>query len=346
MVCVGGVALYAGKELIDLLIARRQAQGWFELDERELWYDMAADTWFVASGVGKAAAAHAVHRWGLVAFGVALLTFYALGRIFLPAKRSLDRAGLPYMFRLCNFPQTDGVKTDNTKRIRAFITNDKIDGRCASPAVLIQGLRGTGKSTLAIGIGTEVALHKKNGEYGRALYLSAFSLFERGAAKGVGEPSAVKRRTRRLVGTGDPWSIECADVLIIDDVDSDNCIYGGVTPAEILGRLMKEKDLCDRLRRKRTVWVTGTSEFGSETADHGWVAWHKALSDFYGCTVDETRTAGDRDDMAREPIPVIWLTRPLVQESAGPQGGQDVCERGVATAAGGRADPGKSDDVQ
>ncbi len=107
--------------------------------------------------------------------------------------------------------------------------------------------------------------------------------------------------------------MECADVLIIDDVDSNNCIYGGVKPQEILRRLTKQADLCKLLKSRRTVWVTGMVQFERETADHGWVAWHKALSNFYDCTIDKTKNGGKPEDIvAREPIPVIWLKQPLV----------------------------------
>ena len=312
-VCAAGVVLYAGKEFLDLLIAKKQAEGLFTLSKRELWRDMAADTWFVASGVGMAAAAHAVHWWGLVAFGVALLAFLALRAIFVPAKKSLDRTGLPYMFRLCNFPKASHIKLHNASRIRAFITREKTNGHEPSDAILIQGCRGTGKTTLAVGMGTEVALYKRRGGYGRCRYVTAFSLFEHGARKAVGEASPVKRRTRRMLGTDDPWSLKCAEVLIIDDVDSDNGVYGGVTPAEILKKLKAQKELWKLLRCKKTVWVTGTGEFENEKADHSWRAWQKALSEFYDFEIDNTKTScAAADIFARESIPVIWLQKSLV----------------------------------
>lgn len=218
--CAVVAALYAAKEIADLVVAKRQAQGWFDLDLGELWCDMATDTCFVILGVAMAAAAHVMHYYGLIAFVVSVAAFFVLRSVFLPAKKSLDRTGLPYMFRLCNFPQSSGVKTHNGSRIRAFVENREIDDYEPSPAILIQGYRATGKSTLAFAIGTEVALHKTNGRYGRARYLTAFALFERDAREGDGEASQLERRMSKFFGTGDPWKLECADVLIIDDVDS------------------------------------------------------------------------------------------------------------------------------
>ena len=325
-VCALGVALYAGKEIIDLAIANRQAQRLFGLNNRELWSDMAADTWFVASGVGMAAAAHALQWWGLAAFGAALLGFVVLWFVFVPAKKSLDRTGLPYMFRLCNFPKSSGINPENVKRIRAFVTDKDLDGFPPSPAILIQGYRGTGKTTLAVGIGTDVALQKRYGGYGRCRYLTAFSLFEHGVKNAEGKGSPVDRRTRRLLGTGDPWSLKCAEVLIVDDVDSDNGVYGGMTPAEILEKLKAHKDVRSLLRCKKTVWVTGTGQFENDEAEHSWRAWHKALCEFYECDIDAKRTdCNPADTVAREPIPVIWLKNPLVKESAARRDG--TCQR-------------------
>lgn len=315
--CAVVVALYAAKEFADLVVAKRQAQGWLDLHLGELWRDMATDTWFVTSGVAMAAAAHVMHYYGLIAFVVSVAAFFVLRSVFLPAKKSLDRAGLPYMFRLCNFPQSSGFKAHNGSRIRAFIENREIDCYTPSPAILIQGYRATGKSTLAIAIGTEVALHKTNGRYGRARYLTAFALFERDAREGNGKASQLERRMSRFFGAGDPWKLDCADVLIIDDVDSDNGVYGSLKTQQILDKLKEQPDLCKLLRSKRTVWVTGTSQFNDDCAERGWTAWHKALCTFYGCEIQDTGCSDiPTAIVAREPIPVIWLQQPLVEEAS------------------------------
>lgn len=315
VVCSAFVVLYAFKEFIDLRIAKKQAKGGpFELNKGELLCDMAADTWFVASGVSMAAAAHFVYWWGLVAFCVAFLAFFALRATFVPARKSLDRAGLPYMFRLCNFPETGAISCDDVKRIRAFVAGKSFGGHPSSPAILVRGDRGTGKTTLAVGIGTEVALHKKKGSYLRYRYLTAFSLFERDGKLDTSGTPLVERRIRRLLGTGDPWSLECAEVLIIDDVDSKNGILGGLKSAQILDKLRAQADICKLLRCKRTVWVVGTtSQYAGDTADHGWCAWHEALSEFYCCNSHSEWTGGKaQDGGAHKRIPVIWLKKPLV----------------------------------
>ena len=314
LACGAGVMIYLGKEIIDLAIAKRQAQrGLFNLNQRELWCDMVADTWFVASGVGMVAAAHSVNWWGLVAFGIAVLMFWLLARKFVPAKKSLDRAGLPYMFRLCNFPKTEGFNEHNIHRIQAFIRDKPINCFEPSKAILIQGHRGTGKSALAVGIATEVALQKRHGKYGRSRYFTAFSLFEQGIGTVRSQAAPVKRRIRRLLGTGDPWSENCAELLVIDDVDSDNGVYGAKTPAQILAELKKNPQLCQILKQKKTVWVTGTGQFGNLCASHGWIAWHDALCAFYNCGIQPQRTGcGPAEIQAREPIPVIWLQERLV----------------------------------
>lgn len=309
--CAILILLYAVKEYIDLLIAKRQAnKGLFPLEKRELRLDMAADTWFVGSGVSVAAAAHVTPWYGLIAAIVAIAAFVRLRKVFLPAKESLDRAALPFMFRLCNFPKTTGVKQCNAWRVRAFITGKTIKGYCPSPAVLIQGYRGTGKTTLAVGIGSEIALYKKNGRYGRSLYLTAFNLFDRAGLNSADYPAKLLRWKPRFLGSGDSWSLECAEVLIIDDVDSDLCAGG--TAKEILNKIRSRPHLCELLKEKKTVWVTGSTKLKDDTAGNGWSEWLKALTDLYGCTIDNAQT-GDTPEaiMKREPIPVIWLRQPI-----------------------------------
>ena len=313
ILCATCVVAYAAKEFLDLKIAKHQAEDLFELNMRELWEDMAADTWFVGSGVITGAAAHANPYYAVIAFFLSALAFTVLRSVFLPAKRSIDRAALPYMFRLCNFPGTCGVNKTNVTRIEAFIAGKNIGGFDDSQAILIQGYRGTGKTTLAVGIGSEIALRrKKNHGYGRVLYMTAFNLFERGTPERRGKKRSIKRWTPRILGSGDPWTLECTDVLIIDDVDSDNDVYGGSSPSEIMEKLQAQRGLCKLLKSKKTVWVTGSSEFECEKAAHGWSAWLEALSKFYGEEVDKTRNGGKPEDVkTREPIPVIWLRQPL-----------------------------------
>ncbi len=311
--CAILILVYAAKEYIDLLIAKRQAnKGLFPLEKRELWYDMAADTWFVGSGVGVAAVAHVTPWYGLIAAIAAIAAFVMLREVFLPAKESLDKAALPFMYRLCNFPKTIDVKQCNIWRLRAFITGETIEGYRPSRAVLIQGYRGTGKTTLAVGIGSEIALNKRNGGYGRSLYLTAFNLFDRTGLNSTDDPAKLLRWKPRFLGSGDPWSLECAEVLIIDDVDSDLCTGG--TAIEILEKIRGRRDLCKLLKEKKTVWVTGSTKFKDDKAGNGWFEWLKALSEFYGYTIDTTGKPTDDTPeaiMKCEPIPVIWLRQPI-----------------------------------
>ena len=201
--------------------------------------------------------------------------------------------------------------------IHAFIANETVGEFEASPVVLIQGYRGTGKTALAAGIGTEFALRKqRDGRYGRTLYVTAFSLFEATAlnrgADPTGAPRRLHRRKLQHLGAGDPWRPDCAEMLIIDDVYSDDGAYGGGTPAEILDDIRRRPELCRLLLSRKTVWVTGTSEFATCGAAHGWKAWHDALAEFYGLPVaaDGTRESGS-GGQPRESLPVIWLRQPI-----------------------------------
>ncbi len=313
------IVVYAGKEVVDLLIARRQAQGLFPYDEKELRLDMAADTWFVTSGALTALAAYADPLAGCIMAVVAVVAFLVIRRWFLPAKASLDRAALPYVYRLANFPRTDGVHRYNADRIQAFISGKPVGGFDPPPAVLIQGYRGTGKSTLGIGIASEVAVARSpaTGACGRSLYFTAFNLFEPSAPGSDAGAKVILRRKPRELGSGDPWSIEDAEVLVIDDVDSDNPLYCGGTPSQVISHMRAERpDVLGLVSKRKSVWITGSTRFTEEDDPRGWKAWLAALASLYGCSIDESRV-GDTpaDIMAREPIPVVWLCQPLDVET-------------------------------
>ena len=309
------VALYAVKEWIDLQIAERQAQGLFDFDRGELRADMAADAGFVAMGAATAAAAFAAPDLGLAAGLATVAAFLVIRRRFLPAKASLDRAGLPCVFRLANFPRTEGVHLHNARRIEAFLRRRPVAGFAPPPAVLIQGYRGTGKSTLGVGIASEAAvgIDPDTGACGRALFFTAFQLLEPPAPGDLGDAEVILRRKPRALGAGDTWSAREADVLVIDDVDSDNPLVLGDTPERLLDTLETQRpDLLALLRAKRTVWITGSSRFALEDDPHGWTAWLAALCRLYGLTPDPDRTGDDPAAIeAREPIPVLWLRQPL-----------------------------------
>jgi hypothetical protein len=313
---IGGalIPVYAGKEYLDLLIAQRQAQDFYPYRKSELWADMAADTWFVASGVLTLLASVWWPVAGLVVAGIVVAVFFVLRSVFLPAKKSIDRSGLPYVYRLSNFPRTEGVLAYNATRLRAFITDRPAGGFDPSPAVLIQGYRGTGKTLMAVGIGSEVAIGERppKGACGRTLYRTAFSLFEEGAPPGDMGTATIVRRHAPLFGTPDRWKLDDAEYVIIDDIDSDGGPYGDYTPDAIIDHLESRAELRDALKRKKTVWVTGTTEFESEDAPQGWLAWMQALARLYGCPIDDTRQGDDPTAIqAREPIPVIWLRQEI-----------------------------------
>lgn len=319
-IAIAIVALYGVKEWIDLKIAEHQAQGLFAYDTRELWEDMAADAGFVALGAATAAAAFYAPDLGLAAGLAAVAAFLVVRRRFLPAKASLDRACLPYVFRLANFPRTDGVHAHNARRIEAFLAGRPVAGFSPPPAVLIQGYRGTGKSTLGVGIASEAAvgIDPATGACGRALYFTAFQLLEPPAPGDLGDAEVILRRKPRALGSGDAWSAREADVLVIDDVDSDNPLVLGDTPERLLETLeTRRRDILDLVRSKRTVWITGSSRFAFEDDPHGWRAWLGTLCRLYGLTPDPDRAGDDPAAIeAREPIPVIWLRQPLRSVSA------------------------------
>ncbi|MGF1609541.1 MAG: hypothetical protein ACFCUQ_09105 [Kiloniellales bacterium] len=310
--------LYAVKELLDFLIARVQAQGWFPADQGELLTDMGTDTFFVSFGVLFAFAGALGWAYGLAVFVVGLAITFALRAYYLPGKRHFDKAVLPFYYRLPNFPRTEGVHQHNADRILAFIGQEPCNGFAAQPTVLIQGYKGTGKTTLGVAIGSELAMRRK-----KVLYVTAFALFEETAPtpayQGV---RRVERRVEKLLGAGDPWSLDEVDFLIIDNVDTDSPLYSSDMPEEIIAKLRARPELERLLHKVRTVWVSGSPKFATDDEQVNWQAWERALIALYDLPAPEAvatppEKCTPREIERAEPVPIIWLRQQLKTGEAG-----------------------------
>lgn len=237
------IVLYVLKEIADYLIAVHLSGGVFPVEPREVMLDGIADTYFVAIGAVLALVSHESWGWAVVIFIIGLAIAYAFKARYLPGKTAFDRSGLPFYYRLPNFHGQ--VDPENVDRVLNFAKGEK-----APQHLVIYGARGTGKTTLATGIGCRLTVEEK-----QVRYITAFKLFEEMAA-GTALASGGSKAS-----SNEPWRLDEAEYLIVDDVDTD--IVGpakfliGQPPEELLDAL--GSDMLALLRRINTVWVFGTS---------------------------------------------------------------------------------------
>jgi hypothetical protein len=191
------LVLYPFKELIDVMRTRGAPQKAFAIRKEELSLDTASDISFVTVGI-SAALLLPVGWWGgllvLILAGAALGYFVPR---FLPVKRAFDKSGLPYFFRLANY----GAKFDEPQieMIRKLI-QDIDSGGDANTHLVLFGPGQSGKTTLAVGIGSELTARKA-----RVRYISFGKYLD------IGENSSVSPLNQ-------PWLAEECRLLIVDDV--------------------------------------------------------------------------------------------------------------------------------
>ena len=212
---------YFLKELYDAYLTWKINKGPLAIERAEVWWDGVADFTFVSLGVAYALLItggvwhHAVF---FVALAAAVLVF---GARFIPEKRAFDKSKLPYLFRLGTY-HCRNLGADLAGEIDGFFRQ-----RGETRHLLLHGNPGSGRTTLAVGIGCEAAIR-----HGYVRYLPFPKLIEElGTSGRVSKPS-------------EPWSFDEADILIVDDCPG----LAAIAPH------------APRLAAKRCVWVviTGT----------------------------------------------------------------------------------------
>ena len=269
---------WAWKERLDYVDTKGRAGDVFPFDSADiLWNVKTALLYFGIGGVLAAAAftATAIGAGSAIVAGyvivILLVVFYpalAVAYWWLRRKLAFQQAGLPYLYRLANFsgvlscvPQVVDLVHLRNRRIGMWhvlvgwdpIPEDTAEDARALRHLLLTGPLGAGKTSLAVGIGTEFAFSLRIGRY-----LTAAKLVELAAAA-PGPDGQMDYDDGRLLW---PWR-DC-DLLIIDDVDA------GVTPRADGGpatHLVEQGELVaaltdgisaaalDWLGRRRSIWV-------------------------------------------------------------------------------------------
>jgi hypothetical protein len=226
--CAVVVGVWAWKELVDLKDTSGRTTGVFPSDSGDvIWNVKTALLYF---GIGALLGLAAFLWWPLVPIVLVLSLWPALAVTFwwLRRKLAFQQAGLPYLYRLANFPgaldaalveTVSGIanlKNRRTNFLAVLVGNDPLPH--TEPAIrhlLISGTLGSGKTSLCVGMGTEFAF-----ALGKGRYLSATKLIE----LVVGGDANADERTYEdgLV----LWNWRRCDLLIVDDVDA-----GVTTPA-------------------------------------------------------------------------------------------------------------------
>jgi hypothetical protein len=283
---VANVTVWVVKEGFDYLRElkkARAAKSIFKFNGKEIGRNVFTALFYIAYGALVAGLAEINPIYGIYSvFAVAPFALW-LAFVWLRVKITFQQAGLPYLYRLATFPN------NIDRKIAEFIVEISKPGQ-AGPAVpngkhfLISGPLDSGKSSLAVGIGTEFAFRLGIGRY------TTLIKFLESAIADERQPGQPEFNDGRIL-----WPWETSDLLIIDDVDVVNELIPGSGEQMVIERQVARQriaalqarvrpDLLKTLKNRRTVWVVGDAH------DRELVEWQTMIANVLGIEPAEIKT--------------------------------------------------------
>jgi hypothetical protein len=277
------------KEFVDYHDTKDRAGTIFPFDSSDIWWNVKTALLYFGIGGVWAVTAFTPGAWLLLAIVVSIWPGVMVAFWWLQRKLAFQQAGLPYLYRLANFKSVLGpdvadtvcrlanLKEHKVLMWRVLFGLDKIPHhRPDIRHILITGPMGAGKTSLAVGIGTEFAF-----ALGLGRYMSANDLVETAIAAGTA--NQLDYNDGRVLW---PWR-EC-ELLVIDDVDagvtaSDGTVTHLIQPEALVGALTANGiNAMHWLGGRRSVWVIGDTT-GAEV-------WRSAIAGMLGIAPGEIMT--------------------------------------------------------
>ncbi len=260
----------------------REARSIFMFNGFELFLNTFTAVYYIAIGALVAGFGLWDPAYGLIALLVSVPFVVVMAYAWLRHKITFQQAGLPYLYRLANFPNTIDKPTAE------FIATMTHPAKPTDPPtmmdhLIIAGPLDSGKSSLAIGLASEYAIRMGIGSY------TTLAKLLQSALRGEAWDRPQFDDGRIL------WPWQTSDLLVVDDVDvlSDH-IPGTATDESAERRIaqtrvntLKERIphiLLAALKFRRTVWVVGDVDDGVLEE------WRAMIADVIGVESTRVRT--------------------------------------------------------
>ena len=294
VVAIGFFILWVSKERQDFVDTRKRAIKRFPFDSSDITWNVKTALLYFGIGGLLAFAALVGLCWLVIALVLVLWPAIRVAFWWLRRKLAFQQAGLPYLYRLTNF---SGLITDEALKAveglcrlkerpvvlwKVLFTWDLVEK--AEPVthqhLLITGPLRSGKTSLAVGIGTEFAF-----ALGIGRYFSAAKLME----LVTGRPEDATTAQMDYDDGRVLWPLAACDLVIVDDVDGG--LPTGVAPGTSVEtpedfatslRAGRGAALLAELRSKRTVWVLGNTTLADQ--------WKRVIAGLMGVREDEVMT--------------------------------------------------------
>ena len=253
---VVNVCIWTLKEIRDYFREHENAKaaaGPFPFNAKEIIKNVLTALFYIFVGAAVAAAISFSVMWSLCILAGLLVPGALIGKWWLSRKIVFQQAGLPYLYRLANFPKQENHKNQKDQKDQEGFPKAFIESMCDPKKkgplhLIIGGEPDTGKTSLAVGIGTEFAFR-----CGIGRYITFEKMLEL-----IRHDSEKEFKDGRIL-----WPWDDSELLIIDDVatafrDPGSILFQGRDEPPDLSSVrtfFQKLPLPSTLRQRRTVWL-------------------------------------------------------------------------------------------
>ena len=250
-VLMGQIAFWTLKEVNDYFLVTKNNGRSFKTDKSFVLKDFSTDVFFIVFGSVVAYVGFTISVvWGLISFAIGLLPCLFLFVYWIRLKMYFQITAIPYYYRLSSF---FGLIDDKqVEKINTFIKNKLPQNKTDWQHILIFGPYNSGKTSLGIGMGTDLAINKVLTRY--MSFNKFLDLLNLETEKKFEEGTEIV-----------PW--RKTELLIVDNVSTGIDKSTAFNPELFKEAILKSKyskQNIEKLQNQKTIWVIGNDAMAED----------------------------------------------------------------------------------